>query len=53
MKTHIKKIMVGAAALLFVMTGISFAHDGDRRHQKSYGKAHGYYKVKKNHHKSL
>ena len=52
MKTHIKKIIVGAAALLFVMTGISFAHDGGSRHHKPHGKAHGYYKVKKDHHKA-
>ena len=49
MKTQLKKIIIGAAALLFVMTGVSFAHDGGSRHQKPQGKAHGYYKVEKHH----
>ena len=47
MKTQLKKIVIGAAALLFVMTGVSFAHDGRVRHHKPHGKAHGYYKEKK------
>ena len=50
MKTQLKKIIFGAAAVLFVMTGVSFAHDGDRRSHKPHGKGHGYYKVKKDHH---
>lgn len=50
MKTQLKKMIIGAAALLFVMTGVSFAHESGVRNHKPYGKAHGYYKEKKNHH---
>ena len=50
MKTRLKKIIIGAAAILFVMTGVSFAHDGGVRHHKPHGKAHGFYKEKKYHH---
>ena len=49
MQTQLKKIILGAAALLFVITGVSFAHDTDGRHHKTHGKAHGIYKFKKQH----
>ncbi len=44
MKTRIKKIGIVAAALLFVSSGVSFAHDRDKKHP---GKAYGHHKVKK------
>jgi hypothetical protein len=47
MKTRIKKIIIVAASLLFVGSGVSFAHDRD---DKPPGKAYGHYKVKKHHH---
>jgi hypothetical protein len=46
MKTRIKKIIIAAAALFFVSSGVSFAHDRD---DKPPGKAYGHYKVKKHH----
>ncbi len=46
MKTRIKKIIIAAAALLFVSSGVSFAHDWD---DKPPGKAYGHHKVKKHH----
>jgi len=47
MKTKIKKIIIIAAALLFVGSGVSFAHDWNDRDHKSHGKAYGHYQVKK------
>ena len=47
MKTQIKKIIIGAAALLFVISGVSFADAGDDRHHKPHRKAYGHYKAKK------
>ena len=49
MKTQIKKIIVIAAALLFLGSGVSFAHDWNRGYQRPPGKAYGHYKVKKHH----
>ena len=51
MQTEIKKILIGAAALIFLFSGVSFAQDRDSRHQKPHGKAHGFYKEKKHHHR--
>ena len=47
MKTRIKKIIISAAALLFVTSGVSFAHDRDKRQHKPHGKASGHYQAKK------
>ena len=47
MKTRIKKIIMIAAALLFVSSGVSFAHDWNDRDHKPPGKAYGHYQVKK------
>ena len=44
MKTQIKKIIITAVALLFVSVGVSFAHDGNRKHHKPHGNDHGRYK---------
>ena len=46
MKTRIKKIIMIAAALLFVTSSVSFAHDWNDRNHKPSGKAYGHYKVK-------
>lgn len=43
MKTLIKKIIITAVALLWVSVGVSFAHDGDRKHHKHRGKDRGHY----------
>ena len=43
MKTLIKKIIITGVALLWVSVGVSFAHDGDRKHRKHRGKDHGHY----------
>jgi hypothetical protein len=43
MKTQVKKIIMTAVVLLLVSVGVSFAHDGDRKHHKHRGKAHGHY----------
>ena len=48
MKTRIQKIIIIVAALLFVGSGVSFAHDWNDRN-KPPGKAYGHYKVKKQH----
>ena len=48
MKTRIKKIIIVAAALLFLGSGVSFAHDWNDRSHKQRGHAYGHYKVKKN-----
>ena len=47
MKTRIKKIIMIAAALIFVSAGVCFAHDWNDRNHKPPGKAYGYYQVKK------
>jgi hypothetical protein len=47
MKTRIKKIIMIAAALIFVSSGVSFAQDWNDRGPKPSGKAYGYYQVKK------
>jgi len=44
MKTRIKKIILLAAALLFLGTGVSFAHE---RYPAPPGNAYGHYKAKK------
>jgi hypothetical protein len=49
MKTRIKKLIIIAAALLFLGTGVSFAHDGNDRNHRPPGKAYGHYKVQKHH----
>ena len=49
MKRQLKKIIFGAAVLLFVISGVSFAHDRDDRHHKHPRKAYGHYKAKKHH----
>ena len=43
MKTLIKKITITGVALLWISVGVSFAHDGDRKHHKHRGKDHGHY----------
>jgi hypothetical protein len=47
MKTRIKKIILIAATLLFVGSGVAFAHDWNDRDHNPPGKAYGYYQVKK------
>jgi len=49
MKTRIKKILIIAAALLFLGSGVSFAHEWNNRNHKPPGKAYGHYKAKKHH----
>ena len=49
MKTRIQKIIMIAAALLFVGSGVAIAHDRNDRIHKPPGKAYGHYKVKKQH----
>ena len=44
MKTRIKKIMIVVAALLFLGSGVSFAHDWNRGHHKPRSYGHDYYK---------
>ena len=44
MKTQIMKIIITAVTLLFVSVGVSFAHDGNRKHHKHRGNDHGHYK---------
>ncbi len=48
MKTRMKKIIIVAAALLFLGSGVSFAHDWNDRSHKQRGHAYGHNKVKKN-----
>jgi len=50
MQTQMKKILIGAAALIFLFSGVSFANDRGSRHHKPQGKAHGVYKEKKQQH---
>jgi hypothetical protein len=48
--TRIKKIIIVTAALLFVFSGVSFAHDWNYRKHKPHGKAYGHhYKAHKHH----
>ena len=47
MKTQTKKIIIGAAALLFAISGVSFADNRDDRHHKPHGKAYGHHKANK------
>jgi hypothetical protein len=47
MKTRIKKIIMIAAAMVFLGSGVSFAHDWNDRDHKPSGKAYGHYQVKK------
>ena len=47
MKTRIQKIIIIAAALVFVGSGVSFAHDWNYQAHKSPGKAYSHYQVKK------
>ena len=49
MMTRIKKIIMIAAALLFVFSGVSFAHDWNYRKHKPPGRAYGHNKVQKHH----
>ena len=49
MKSRIKKIVISVAALVFVSSGVSFAHDSDKRHHKDHGKAYGHHKAEKHH----
>ena len=49
MKTRINKTIMIAVALIFVGSGVAFAHDWKGRNHKPPGKAHGHYKVQKNH----
>jgi len=49
MKTQINKIVMIAAALLFVTSSVSFAHDWNVRNHKPPGKDYGHYKVQKHH----
>lgn len=49
MKTRIKEIIIVAAAMIFLGSGVSFAHDWNDRGQKPPGKAYGHYKVQKHH----
>jgi len=50
MKTRIKKITVIAAALLFLGSGVSFAHDWNRGYYRPHGHAYGHYKKWYGHH---
>lgn len=47
MQTQIKKIIIGAAALVFAISGVSLADDRGDRHHKPERKAYGHYKAKK------
>ena len=47
MKTRISKIVMIAAALIFVGSGVSFAHKWNDWDHKPAGKAYGYYQVNK------
>ena len=49
MKIRIQKIIIATAALLFVFSGVSFAHDWKHRKHKPHGIAYGHYKVQKHH----
>ena len=49
MKTRIQKIIMIAAALLFVSSGVALAHDWNDRNHKPPGNAYSHYKVKKQH----
>ena len=47
MKTRISKIIMIAAALIFIGSGVSLANDWNDRDHKPQGKAYGHYQVKK------
>ena len=47
MKKQVKKIVIGAAALVFAISGVSLADDGHNRHHKFHKKAYGHHKAKK------
>jgi hypothetical protein len=47
MKTRISKIILIAAAMIFVGSGVSFAHDWNDRDHKPSGKNYGHYQTKK------
>ena len=47
MKTRISKIIMIAAALIFIGSGVSFANDWNDRDHTPPGKAYGHYQVKK------
>jgi len=49
MKTRIKKIIMIAAALLLVSSGVAFANDRNDRNQRPSGKAYGHYNLQKHH----
>ena len=50
MISQIKKITILIAVFLFVITGVSFAHDWKRGHHKPPGHAYGHYKKGHGHH---
>ncbi|GEM_PF-1349013 len=47
MKSRIGKIIISAAALVFLSSGLSFAHDWNKRHHKRHGKAFSHHKPEK------
>ena len=47
MKTSIQKIILIAAAMIFLGSGAAIAHDSDDRDHKPAGKAYGTYQVKR------
>lgn len=47
MKIRIQRIIIIAAALFFVGSGVSLAHDWNDPDHKPLGKAYGHYQVKK------
>ena len=49
MKSRIKKIIISVATLLFVFSGVSFAHDSQKRNHKRQGNAYGHHKAEKHH----
>jgi hypothetical protein len=46
------KIITATTALLFVFTGVTFAHDWNHRKHKPHGKAYGHHYKAHKHHKS-
>ncbi|MGB5746613.1 MAG: hypothetical protein WBM69_06505 [Desulfobacterales bacterium] len=49
MKTRIKKIIIVAAAMLFLGSGAAFAHEWNNRNHTPPGKAYGQHKIQKHH----
>jgi len=47
MKSRIGKIIIGAAALVFLSSSVSFAHDWHKRHHKRHGKTYSHHKSEK------